>query len=86
MAIYQVTFATGHTHNVNDATNELDAMRKAHAATVEPMYCRIHEEIAERSSAPVGEMGLFFPKGSVPKSAKLMREIYVDGGYCIIAA
>lgn len=86
MAIYVVTFKSGMTKRVNDAVSEMDAMRKAYLDFAQPIYCRIHDEIAARSSAPSGEMGLFFPFPTPAVSAQLMREVYMGGGYCIVPA
>lgn len=86
MAIFTVRFSSGHQHTINSAADEAEAMSKAFMAVTQPIYCRIHEKIAEHSNAPVGAMGYFFPQASYPVSAQRMREIYVNGGYCIIPA
>ena len=84
--IYSVKFPCGRTMVVNRAENEADAMSKAFMHATRPVYCYIYERIVENSNAPVGDMGLYFPPSAYPVSAERMKEVYVNGGYCIIPA
>jgi hypothetical protein len=87
MTFFIVTFPNGTTSTVNIVDgDESAAMSKAFLDRTHPQYCRIHEEIAENSNAPVGEMGHYFPPSAYPISAQRMREVYMGGGYCIVPA
>jgi hypothetical protein len=85
MAIFSVKFPNGRETTAHAETEE-QALSKAFHAATQPIYCRIHEGIAETSNAPVGEMGLYFPPSAYPVSARRMREVYMDGGYCLVPA
>jgi hypothetical protein len=82
--IYKVKFPCGHEQIINSAENEADAMSKAFMQATQPVYCRIHEGVAEYSSTPVGQMGYYYPPSAYPISASPMREVYMGGGYCVI--
>jgi hypothetical protein len=83
MAWFSVKFPNGRETLIN-ADGETQAMSKAFKAATNPIYCRIHDGIAENSNAPVGEMGLYFPSSAYPVSAAPMREVYMGGGYCVV--
>jgi len=83
LKIYRVKFPSGFEVTAH-AADEAAAMAKAYAFVTEPQYCRIHDEIKDRSDAPVGEMGHFTPSWPQPVAAREMREVYMGGGYCTI--
>ena len=83
--IYSVSFPTGISHTAHAESPEA-AMATAYAARIAPQYCRIHAGIADRSTAPTGQMGYFTPSSPRPVSAVEMREIWMDCGYCLIQA
>jgi hypothetical protein len=85
MPIFQVQFPSGRTATAH-ADDEAAAMSKAFMDATRPIYCRIHEGIAETSNAPVGEMGMYYPPSAYPVSARRMREVWMDCGYCLIPA
>lgn len=85
MSIFSVKFPAGHQVTIV-ATDKAEAMRKAFMDATRPRYCRIHDEIREHSDAPVGAMGNYYPPAPYPMSARLMREVYMAGGYCVIPA
>jgi len=86
MTFFSVQFPGGRETTVNVDGDESAAMSKAFLDATRPVYCRIHEGIAGNSNAPVGEMGDYCPRSAYPVSARRMREVYMDGGYCIIPA
>jgi hypothetical protein len=83
--IYLVKFPGGHTVTQH-ADSETAALEAAYARVTEPIYCRIHDEIAPHSDAPSGSMGFYRPQWERPVSARAMREVWMDCGYCILPA
>lgn len=85
MAWFKVRFEGGFEWSVNIATADAEAaMAAAYRQLTAPIWCRIHDEIADRSDAPVGSMGNFHPSAPLPVSAAPMREVYMGGGYCLV--
>jgi hypothetical protein len=85
MAWFKVTFPNGSEDTLNIASDDAqEALSKAFMNRTQPTYCRIHEGIAENSSAPVGQMGMYYPPSAYPVSARRMREVYMGGGYCLV--
>lgn len=85
MAIFSVKFPSGH-EATSHADDEAQAMSKAFMAATRPVYCHIHEGIAENSNAPVGQMGLYYPPSAYPVSARRMKEIRFNNGYGLVPA
>jgi hypothetical protein len=83
MAIFSVMFPNGHEVTAH-ADDEAQAMSKAFMAATNPIYCRIHDGIAHLSSTPIGQMGMYYPPSAYPVSARRMKEIYVNAGYCLV--
>lgn len=85
MAIFSVKFPSGREFTVV-ADDAVQALSKAFMKATQPVYCRIHDGIVDHANAPAGEMGMYFPPSTYPISARLMREVYMGGGYCLIPA
>ena len=83
--IFSVKFPSGKEVTAH-ADCEEAALSKAFMDVTRPIYCRIHSEIAKNSDAPVGAMGMYYPPSEYPVSARQMREVYMDGGYCLVPA
>jgi hypothetical protein len=83
--IFSVKFPSGKEVTAH-ADCEAAALSKAFMDVTRPIYCRIHSEIATNSDAPVGAIGMYYPPSEYPISARLMREVYMDGGYCLVPA
>ena len=64
------------------ATDENDAVAAFVAERTKPQYCRCHNEIADRHSAAVGQMGYFTrPVPIGPFKVERQEEIVCCGAY-----
>lgn len=64
------------------AADETAAIAKFIADRTAPVYCRCHDEIADRHSAVIGEMGYFTPPTPAgPFNVQRLREIVCCGSY-----
>lgn len=89
--IYQITMSFGGTHNVNAAISPEDAMAKAEAFYNAPRFVGVDRAI-ERAA----EDDWFAARDGYlirnPKylaralSARVMRSVYMDAGYCLVPA
>jgi len=87
MTIFKIETRNGFGGVVNQATSPAEAVAKFVADRLEPRWCKCHAEIASRHTAPVGEMGYFYPSDlPVVVAVVPMREVYINAGYSIIPA